>query len=107
MPRGTPAERLAARLDTSVTFVDEDGSAIAAQTIALDKQTTGVEIPGDAGIRGETLVKLLLEDDADVKRGYTFGLADGDGRIVEYRVILVHPPARGLSRVAWAEIIDY
>jgi len=107
MPRGRPAERLAVRLDTSVVFVAEDGTELDAQTIALDKQTTGVDIPGIAGVRGETLVKLLLEADADIKRGYTFGLADEDGNVVEYRVVLVHPVARGLERVGWAEIVDY
>ena len=107
MPRGRPAARLLARLDTSVVFVQEDGTELSAQTIALDKQTTGVDMPGIGGVRGETLVKLLLLSDANVKRGYTFGIADDDSNVVEYRVVLVHPPARLLERVAWAEVIDY
>lgn len=106
MPRGTAAERLAARLDTSITFVKADGTTVAAQLAAVDKGAVAVEIAGDGGTRGEGMAKLVMLASADVERGYMFALADGSGGYIQYRIMAANPPARSLSRTAWAEVVD-
>lgn len=106
MPRGTPAQRLEAKLDNSITFVKDDGTTVAAQPAALDKGAVGVEIPGIGGARAEGLARLVMLADADVQRGYMFAIADGDSRYVRYRVLAANPPARGIERVCWVEVID-
>lgn len=109
MPRGTPASRLAARLDTTVTLVKEDGSTRAAQSIAIDKQGNAVaaSAAGAASIAATTSLRCVGEATLAVARGDTFGLVDATtGLRVEYRVVAVHPVARGISKTFTADMID-